>query len=146
MLAMLAFAAWPKGAPALAGLSSSVLLAEQEKIGARWITQTELKVERGADGRLSIRADMPYRDRMRDEKRIDGLEFLGSSPLSSPMPVLTVQVTNTSAAPVIISEIQFEVIKAEPDTTPLPVLREHQVDYHRLRLMNDGWGHWMLRA
>lgn len=140
VLAMLAFAAWPKGASAPAGLSSSVSLAEQEKIGARWITQTELKVERGADGRLSIRADMPYRDRMRDEKRIDGLEFLGSSPLSSPMPVLTVQVTNTSAAPVIISEIQFEVIKAEPDTTPLPVLREHQVDYHRLRLMNDGWG------
>lgn len=140
VLAMLAFAAWPKGASTPAGISSSVSLAEQDTVGARWITQTEFKAERGAEGRLSIRADLPYRDRVRDEKRIDGLEFLGSSPLSTPMPVLTVHVTNASAAPVIVSEIQFEVIKATPDTTPLPVLRESHVDYHRLYMMNEGWG------
>ena len=140
VLSMLALAAWPKGASTPTGISSSVSLAEQDAIGARWITQTEFKAERGADGRLSIRADMPYRDRVRDEKRIDGLEFLGSSPLSTPMPVLTVHVTNASAAPVIVSEIQFEVIEAVPDKTPLPVLRESQVDYRRLHMMNEGWG------
>ena len=140
VLSMLALAAWPKGASTPTGISSSVSLAEQDAIGARWITQTEFKAERGADGRLSIRADMPYRDRVRDEKRIDGLEFLGSSPLSAPMPVLTVHVTNASAAPVIVSEIQFEVIEAVPDKTPLPVLRESQVDYRRLHMMNEGWG------
>ena len=140
VLAALAFAVWPKGAPAPAGLSSSVSLVEQAAVGARWITQTEFKAERGADRRLSIRANLPYRDRMRDEKRIDGLEFLGSSPLSSPMPALTVQVTNNTAAPAIINEIQFEVIKAEPDLSPLPVLRENQVDYQVIRMMNEGWG------
>ena len=140
VLSMLALAAWPKGASTPTGISSSVSLAEQDAIGARWITQTEFKAERGAGGRLSIRADMPYRDRVRDEKRIEGLEFLGSSPLSAPMPVLTVHVTNASAAPVIVSEIQFEVIEAVPDKTPLPVLRESQVDYRRLHMMNEGWG------
>ena len=139
VLAMLVFAAWPKGASSLAGVSSSVSLVEQKPVGARWITQTQFKTERDADRRLSIRADMPYRDRMRVEKRIDGLEFSGSSPLSSPMPVLTVRVTNSSAAPVIINEIQFEVIKAEPDLSPLPVLRENQLDYHVVRMMNEGW-------
>ena len=29
------------------------------------------------EGRMAIRAELPYRDRMREEKRIDGIELTG---------------------------------------------------------------------
>lgn len=140
LLGVLGLAVWPKGSDAPAGLSSSLSLAEQPVPGERRLTQTLFVAERGADGRLSIRADLPYRDRMRAEKRIDGVAFTTGSPLTSPMPTLLVQVTNARPAPVSISEVQFEVASAEPDLSPLPVLRELAIDYRLVAMFNEGWG------
>jgi hypothetical protein len=39
-----------------------------------------------------------------------------------------------------INEVQFEVVSATPDLSPLPVLREHAIDVHRIRMTDEGWG------
>ena len=138
LLGMLAIALWPKGAPPL---TSSVSLAEEKAGGPQqFILETRFKAERGSDGRLSIRAALPYRDRMREERRIDGLEFEGAPPILPGMPMLNVLVTNGQQTPVTINEVQFEVVKAERDQSALPVLREFQGDYQTVMLVNDGWG------
>jgi hypothetical protein len=136
VLATLAFTVMPRATPPLA---TSIGLAETPAIENRWIGDTRFRVER-AGGRMEIRAELPYRDRMREEKRIDGIEYLEGSPLASPMPDLLVQVTNTSDTEMTINEVQFEVIRAEPDLGPLPVLREHRLDVHRIRMKDEGWG------
>lgn len=139
LLGMLAVAFWPKGGPP--PLTSSISLADEpDPQSVIKITQTAFRAERSADGRLSIRAQLAYRDRMREEKLIDGIPFNKVSPLIPTMPRLTVQVTNTTNAPISITELQFEVIKAEPDVSPLPVLREHRNDYQTVVMFNDGWG------
>lgn len=136
VLATLAFTLMPRTAPPLA---TSIGLAEKPAVENRWIGDTRFRVER-AGGRMEIRAELPYRDRMREEKLIDGVEYFDGSPLFSPMPDLLVQVTNTSDTAMTINEVQFEVIRAEPDLGPLPVLREHRADVHRIRMMDEGWG------
>jgi hypothetical protein len=136
VLATLAFTLMPRSAPPLA---TSVGLAEEEAPPERWIGDTRFRVER-AGGRMAIRAELPYRDRMREEGRIDGVEYLASSPLTSPMPQLLVQVTNTTDAEMTINEVQFEVIRATPDLSPLPLLRERSLDVHRIHLFDEGWG------
>ena len=136
VLATLAFTLIPRSTPPLV---TSVGLAEEEAPSERWIGDTRFRVER-AGGRMAIRAELPYRDRMREEKRIDGIGYLEGSPLTSPMPLLLVQVTNTSDAEMTVSEVQFEVVRATPDLSPLPVLREHAVDVHRIRMTDEGWG------
>lgn len=139
LFGMLAFALWPKGAPA--SLTSSISLADDPlSPESTKITQAAFRTERSKDGRLSIRAQLAYRDRMREEKRIDGIAFGKVSPLIPKMPLLTVQVTNTTTAPIQISELQFEVIRAEPDVSPLPVLREREQDYQVVHMFNEGWG------
>ncbi len=140
MIAALALALWPRGAAGPVGLASSISLQEQERRGERLLNETAFVAERGADGRLAIRAELPYRDRMREEKRIDGLAFGTGSPLTAPSPRLMVQVTNTRAVPVSINEIQFEVVRADPDLTALPVLRERAEDYRAVTMFNEGWG------
>lgn len=136
VLATLAFTLMPRTAPPLA---TSIGLAEEAAIPNRWIGDTRFRVERSG-GRMEIRAELPYRDRMREEKRIDGIAYLEGSPLVSPMPDLVVQVTNTSDTEMTINEVQFEVIRANPDPDPLPVLREHRVDVHHIRMTDEGWG------
>ncbi len=139
LLGMLTVALWPKGAPA--AITSSISLAEDPTSSDRTkITQATFTTERSAEGRLSIRVQLAYRDRMREEKLIDGIPFNKVSPLIPTMPRVMVQVTNTTNAPISISELQFEVIRAEPDVSPLPVLREHRNDYQTVVMFNDGWG------
>lgn len=140
VLAMAAIALWPKGPSGPAGLTSSLSLDEPANVGERWITHTQFKSERDAGGRLSIRAELPYRDRLIQEKRIDGLPAAGAPPFSSPMPTLKVQVTNSTDKPIVISEVQFDVVKAEPDLSVLPFLRENAWGYHRVQMINEGWG------
>ncbi len=137
VIAAIAFALVPRAPPPL---TTSVGLTEDDAPADQWMHETRYKAERASGGRMSIRAQLPYRDRMREEQRIDGVSYLSGSPLQSPMPTLLVQVTNISEAPVTVSEIQFEVIRAEPDLAPLPVLREHRADVHRIRLVDEGWG------
>jgi hypothetical protein len=134
--ATLAFTLMPRTPPPLA---TSIGLAEKPAEEERWMGDTRFRVERNG-GRMEIRAELPYRDRMREEKRIDGIAYLEGTPLGSPMPDLLVQVTNTSSAPITINEVQFEVIRADPDLGPLPILREHRVDVHRIRMVDEGWG------
>ena len=146
VLAILAIAVWSKGTAAsagLPGLSTSIALGEDPNRAVdRKLTRGWFKAERAADGKLSIRTQLPYRDRLMEERRIDGLSFLDGSPLYTPMPRLDVMITNSTDAPISITEIQFEIIRADPDLSALPVMRENRVDLHRIRMINDGWGGW----
>lgn len=125
----------------VSGAVSAVSLAEGKDTSGRtrYIASNGFRSERGSGDRLVITADSPYRDRVYEAGEIIGLEFMGSA-FSPETADLDVTVTNRTAEALSIREIQFEVISAEPDLRPLPVIRENKIDYHRMVIVNEGWG------
>ncbi|MFN7054999.1 toll/interleukin-1 receptor domain-containing protein [Hyphomonas sp.] len=129
------------GAPLVAGAVSAVSLAEGSDMSGRtrFVSSNGFRSERGSDGRLVIAADIPYRDRVHEAGEITGLAFMGS-PFVAEAAELDVTVTNRGDAALAIREIQFEVVSAEPDLRALPVIREAEIDYRLMRIVNEGWG------
>lgn len=125
----------------VSGAVSAVSLAEGKDTSGRtrYIASNGFRSERVSGGRLVITADSPYRDRVYEAGEIIGLEFMGSA-FSPETADLDVTVTNRTTEALSIREIQFEVISAEPDLRPLPVIRENKIDYHRMVIVNEGWG------
>ena len=137
-----AYGAWRLLAGGNGDVVTSVSLYQGERESSQHaLTTISFKAERADNGRLSIRTDFPYRERLQREHRLDGLMFQGD-PFERALPVLLVQVTNTGAQTLSINEVQFEVIRAEPDETPLPVVRESPFDLHRIVVLDAGWGSW----
>lgn len=125
----------------VAGAVSAVSLAEGKDTSGRtrYIASNGFRSERDSGDRLVIAADIPYRDRVYEAGEIIGLGFM-SSPFFSEAADLDVTVTNRTGETLSIREIQFEVVSARPDVRPLPVIRENELDYRRMVIVNEGWG------
>lgn len=128
------------GARDVPGTVSAVSLAAGEDTSGsrRGIASNGFRAERGSDGRLKIAADIPYRDRLYQTDEISGMEFMSSAFYGASVD-LEVAVTNRSAESLSIREIQFDVQSAVPDLRPVPVIREHELDYRRMVILNEGW-------
>lgn len=132
----------PPNDASAAGLETSVALsadARADPSAPRFLLDVAYRTERDADGRLRIEPDFPYRERMRRDGAISGLLF-HDAVFSGSLPKLDVRVTNTSSAPIVITEILFDVVAAEPQREALPFMRESPADHHFIRVMNEGWG------
>lgn len=123
------------------GTVSAVSLAQGEDTSGsrRGIASNGFRAERGGDGRLKIAADIPYRERLYEASEISGLEFM-SSAFHGTSVDLEVSVTNQTNGPLSVREIQFDVVSAAPDIRPVPVIRENELDYRRMVILNEGWG------
>ncbi|MCA8901188.1 MAG: toll/interleukin-1 receptor domain-containing protein [Hyphomonas sp.] len=144
-LAALATVFWPGGTPKKPPpeVQTSVSMADMPVLDPDWyrgsMTMIAFKGERGAGDRLTIAAKLPYRERMLSEGLITGLGF-ESGPFMETIAEVLVHVTNSGTAPLDISEVQFDVLSADPVLEAIPVLREHRLDYHMIRIQNEGWG------
>ncbi|MEZ5955461.1 MAG: toll/interleukin-1 receptor domain-containing protein [Hyphomonas sp.] len=147
-LAVLALAVtfWPKpnsvAAAERLAVSSTVSLDVEEDDGyppPRTMLATSFKAERSADGTLSIRSDLPYRERLRSERKVSGVPF-DSAVFPISLVSIRVDVDNARDTALPVSELQFEVISADPDMAALPVVRENQFDYRVIVVANEGWG------
>ncbi|MFN4025662.1 MAG: toll/interleukin-1 receptor domain-containing protein [Hyphomonas sp.] len=129
------------GTGMMAGASSAVSLAAgQDTSGSqRYIASNGFRAERGRGGRLVISSDVPYRDRLYETGEMTGLEFSNSAFYGASVE-LDVTVTNRTDEMLSIREIQFEVVSATPDLRPIPVIRERDLDYRRMVIVNEGWG------
>lgn len=129
------------GAAVMADASSAVSLAEGQDTSGRQrhIASNGFRAERASDGRLTVSADAPYRERLYGAGEVTGIEFMGSA-FYAASAELEVTVTNRTQAVMAIREIQFEVLAATPDLRPVPVIREHAIEYRRMVLFNEGWG------
>ncbi|MEZ5997963.1 MAG: toll/interleukin-1 receptor domain-containing protein [Hyphomonas sp.] len=146
--AVLAFLAlgvtfWPKGdgnAAATGDVASTVSLAvDEDNPPARMMMATSFRAERSQDGTLSIRSDLPYRERLRSERKISGYPF-DSEVFPISLPSIRVDVSNGRDADLEVGELQFEVVSADPDLSALPVMRENPFDYREIIVANEGWG------
>lgn len=129
------------GAAVMAGVSSAVSMADgQDTSGSqRYIASNGFRAERGRGGQLVIAADVPYRDRLYETGEMTGLEFSNSAFYGASVK-LDVTVTNWTDEALAIWEIQFEVVSATPDLRPIPVIRERDLDYRQMVIVNEGWG------
>lgn len=129
------------GAAVMAGVSSAVSMADgQDTSGSqRYIASNGFRAERGRGGQLVIAADVPYRDRLYETGEMTGLEFSNSAFYGASVK-LDVTVTNWTDEALAIREIQFEVVSATPDLRPIPVIRERDLDYRQMVIVNEGWG------
>lgn len=141
LLGAMAFAASTLLRKPAPGLVTTVSLYQDEEAhpAVRRLTRIGFIAERNANDRLSIRADFPYRDRLENEHRVDGLVF-NNSPFIAGLPKVLIQVTNTTASPITINEVQFEVLRAAPNQRPLLTVRERAIDVHKIIVFNEGWG------
>ena len=123
------------------GTVSAVSLAQGEDTSGsrRGIASNGFRAERGGDGRLKIAADIPYRERLYEASELSGLEFM-SSAFHGASVDLEVSVTNQTDGPLSVREIQFDVVSAAPDIRPVPIIRENELDYRRMVILNEGWG------
>lgn len=122
------------------GTVSAVSLAHGEDTSGsrRGIASNGFRAERGSDGRLRITADIPYRDRLYETGEMSGIEFMSSAFYGASVD-LEVTVTNHSDEALAVREIQFDVESAVPDLRPIPVIRENELDYQRVVILNEGW-------
>lgn len=124
--------------PEPAALTSTVSLAAEDD-GIALVRDIGFRAERNSRGKLHIRTDFPYRDRLYEDGELSGMPFMGVPFRGRTVPV-EITLTNTGDRTVEVTELLFEVVSADPDLRPLPVMREQELDYRRLRLSNEGWG------
>lgn len=125
-------------APEPAALTSTVSLAAEED-GIALVRDIGFRAERNSRGELRIRTDFPYRDRLFESGELSGMPFM-DAPFRGRTAPVEITLTNSGNQAVEVTELLFEVLSAEPDLRPLPVMREQELDYRRLRLSNEGWG------
>lgn len=124
--------------PEPATLTSTVSLAAEED-GIALVRDIGFRAERNSQGKLHIRTDFPYRDRLYQSGELSGMPFMGVPFWGRTVPV-EITLTNSADRMVVVTELLFDVVSAEPDLRSLPVMREQELDYRQLRLSNEGWG------
>jgi hypothetical protein len=92
-----------------------------------------------ADGTKDIRPSMPYLDKVAANQEVVGIQYW-YEPFKWEYPSLSIKIANNSQSTLLVSEILFEVVAAEVDLTPIPVIHENFYNIGHLQIVNEGWG------